>query len=67
MKTLNESRKQARVLLKNRLACDNLKPWKGLYIVRCNDDSCYRIGSHYHTATLNDIEDDNNVVDYVSL
>ena len=64
MRTINEAIKQAKVLLKNRQA-SSFKPWKGLYIVRCDDCECYRIGLHYHTATLNEIEDDRNVVEYV--
>ena len=44
MKTKLEAIKQAKVLLRNRANCDNVKPWKGLYIVRCEDDACYRWG-----------------------
>lgn len=67
MKTIKEAVKQAKKLLRNRLKCDLVKPWKGLYIVRCDDDSCYRMGLHYHIATLNEIEDDKNVVEYVGI
>ena len=67
MKTVEQAIKQARKLLKNRLACSNLRPWKGLYIVRCADDACYRTGLHYHTALLNEIEDDRDVVEFVGV
>lgn len=56
MKTLEQAVKQAEKLLINRNKLNNCKPWKGLYIVPCNDTECYRSGSHYHTATQKELD-----------
>ena len=67
MRTVKEAVNQARTLLKNRAACSLVKPWDGLYIVRCQDNDCYRVGRHYHTALSKEIDGASVIADYVSL
>ena len=70
MDTFRQAVKQAKGLLRNRAKCDLVTPWHGLYIVQCNDDDCYRGGSHYHTATqkeMNTFYHDQKAVEYVTL